>query len=227
MRVVVKDGLEHVPAGVALLLTVTAPSEHGAHCRRHKKCDEAGLDCEVCPCSPPDGVDLAVWNRSLTQRTNRLLEAIRRGEASPLFAGRRRKIGLEYFQAREPQDRGALHIHAVLLPLDGKPVQLDKRQLRTLAMRHGFGHEITTERIGTSRHGGSKARSPGRVSGYLSKYVSKGADLRDGVPWPPLPRGRQAPYRTWTRSRGWPRSMKEVQHAQRQWPRTAAEGRRS
>jgi hypothetical protein len=181
----------------------------------------------MCPCSPIEGVDLAEWNASLTKRMNRLLEGIRRGEASPRVGGRRRPVSFEYVQGREVQVRGALHVHAVVLPRRAKALQLDRKALRALVISHGFGHEVTLERIGTSKHGGSKSKSPGRVAGYVSKYVSKAADQRDQVRWPTVPDGRQAPYRTWTRSRGWPRSMTEVRDAQRKWARAEAGGRRS
>lgn len=171
--------------------------------------------------------DLAEWNASLTKRMNRFLEAMRRGEASPMVGGRRRPVAFDYLQGRELQERGALHVHAVLIPRGRAPLQFDRKALRELAMRHGFGHELKLERIGTSRHGGSKAKSPGRVAGYVSKYVSKAANERGKAPWASLPRRRQAPYRTWTRSRGWPRSMKEVRDEQRRWARVAAGGRRS
>jgi hypothetical protein len=227
VRWLIQDGIEFVPIGTAVLLTVTAPSEKGAHCLRHRKCGGGGWDCVACPCSPVGGVDLAEWNASLTKRMNRLLEAMRRGEASPMVGGRRRPVGFDYLQGRELQERGALHVHAVLIPRGRAPLQFDRKALRELAMRHGFGHELKLERIGTSGHGGSKAKSPGRVAGYVSKYVSKAADERGRAPWASLPRRRQAPYRTWTRSRGWPRSMKEVRDEQRRWARATAGGRRS
>ncbi len=227
VRQLIQDGIELLPLGMAVFLTVTAPSEKGAHCRRHRRCQGAGWDCLPCVCSPVGGVDLADWNATLTKRMNRMLEALRRGEASPMVGGRRRPVSFDYVQGREVQRRGALHVHAVLLPRGRAPLQLDRKALRELVMRHGFGHEIEFERIGTSQHGGSKAKTPGRVAGYVSKYVSKAADQREEVPWPALPRRRQAPYRTWTRSRGWPRSMKEVRDEQRRWARAAAGGRRS
>lgn len=223
----VQDGLEHVPPGTALLLTVTAPSDRGSHCRRHRRCEGTGSDCEMCTCSPPGGVDLAEWNASCTKRMNRVLEGIRRGEASPLVGGVRCRVRIEYFQGREVQERGALHFHVVLISPTGRSIQLDRRALRGLVMVHGFGHEIDLQRIGTSKHGGSKAKSPGRVAWYVSKYVSKSADARDAVPWASPRVQRQAPYRTWTRSRGWPRTMKEVRNAQRKWAHEAAAGRRS
>jgi hypothetical protein len=109
VRALVQTRLEQVRPRTALLLTLTAPSDRGRHCQVHRKCDATGTTCEVCPCTPEGGVDLADWNASLTRRTNRLLSAIKRGEASPKVRGQRAAVALEYFQAREVQRRGALH----------------------------------------------------------------------------------------------------------------------
>jgi len=223
VRALVETRLEQVRAGAALLLTLTAPSEKGAHCQVHRGCDGAGVTCQVCPCSVPGGVDLGSWNASLTKRVNRLLSAIRRGEASPKVRGRRAAVAVEYFQAREVQQRGALHVHVVLVPSADKPLQLDRRMLRQLAMSHEFGHSVDLRPVGTSKHGGSKARSPGRVAGYLSKYVTKAADLRAAVPWPCQPYGRrQAAFRTWTRSQSWGVTMRDVREAARPAARAAS-----
>jgi hypothetical protein len=150
---------------------------------------------------------------------NRLLEAIRRGEASALVRGKRQRVPLEYFQAREAQDRGALHIHAPLVRSDDKALQLDKKLLRQLAMSHGFGHAMTFKPFS---EGLTEAR-------YCSKYVAKSADSRQHVPWVRKPcscvpdgptrctpcqerlRGvSPAKYRTWTDSRGFGKSMRQV-----------------
>jgi|GEM_PF-5221281 len=214
VQALVGTRLELVRPGVALVLTVTAPSEKGAHCKVHRKCEATGPTCELCPCSPEGGVDLSDWNASLTKRMNRFLSAIKRGEASPKVRGRRAALAVEYFQAREVQRRGALHVHVVLVPVADKSLQLDRKLLKQLAMIHGFGHEVDLQRVGTSEHGGSKARSPVVVAGYLSKYVTKAADLRGDVPWPCPPYGRrQAAFRTWIRSQGWGVTMRDVREA--------------
>jgi hypothetical protein len=224
VQALVQSRLEQVRLGAALQLTVTAPSEKDSHCQVHRKCDASGPTCEVCACSPEGGVDLADWNACLTRSMNRLLSAIRRGEASPRVGGRRRPVSLEYFQAREVQRRGALHVHVVLVPVANKPVQLNRKMLKQLAISHGFGHEVDLQRVGTSKHGGSTARSPGRVAGYLSKYVTKAADLRGDVAWPCQPYGRrQAAFRTWTRSQGWGVTMRDVREAARAAAREAAQ----
>lgn len=224
VRSLVRDGMEYVPAGRALMLTITAPSDRGRHCRRHRRCGGEGPECDPCPCTAVGGVDLGEWNQSYTARANRVLEAIRRGEASQLVNGVRRRLQVEYFHGREVQKRGALHGHIVLMDLAGGAIRMSRRLLRELLVRHGFGHELQLDRIGTSRHQGSKSPSTGRVAGYVAKYVSKAADSRDQVPWPAVPRRRQAPYRTWTRSRGWPSSMKEVKARQVAWAIGNADG---
>lgn len=224
VRSVIHDGLEYVPPGLAMMLTVTAPSDRGSHCRRHARCDGIGRECDLCPCTPPGGIDLAEWNSTYTARFNRVLEAIRRGEASPPRVGLRRRVKVEYFHGREVQKRGALHGHLVLLDIEQEGVHLDRGLLRQLLIHHGFGHEFELARIGTSKHQGSKSRTAGRVAGYVAKYVSKAADARETVPWPAMPRRRQAPYRTWTRSRGWPSSMKEVRARQVAWAIARSKG---
>lgn len=184
-------------------LTLTAPGHTGSvtHCHRHKRkgCEDDG--CEVCPCTPDGGVDLARWNVGLTCRTNRLLEAVRRGEASPLVRGRRQRVPLEYFQAREVQRRGALHLHIPLVRSDGKALMLDKKLLRGLAIAHGFGHSMTYKPFAKG------------LAYYCSKYVAKGADERSRLPWLYGKRHKRtgdATYRTWTRSRGFGKSMRQV-----------------
>lgn len=184
---------------VGFCLTVTAPGQN-VHCWSHKRINCADDGCTDCPCTPAGGTDLRAWNVGLTPRSNRLIEAIRRGEASPLVKGRRQSVPLEYFQARELQKRGALHCHIPLVRSDGKPLHLDKRLLRQLAMRHGFGHAMTFKPF------------TGGLANYCAKYVSKAADQRLYVPWLPECRNRrrEATYRTWTRSRGYGKSMREV-----------------
>jgi hypothetical protein len=224
---VVCRGTELVPAGYAVMLTLTAPGnvEHWLPSE------------EKCLCTPAEGVNLGEWNATLTARWNRFLEAIRRGEASPLVGGRRRAVPLQYVNAKEIQRRGALHTHGVLRRSDGKPLQLVRSQLRALAIAHGFGHSLVLRRVGLSRHGGSKARSSKGVGWYVAKYVSKAADARGRVPWGTVQRwttrterlyattrevkcqetvdapGRR--WRTWTASRGWGCSMRELREEAR------------
>jgi len=168
------------------LLTLTAPgrSEHSL---------PSG---DICPCTPAGGVDLADWNASAAGRWNVLRGAIRR--LSP---------DLEYLRAVEVQKRGALHLHVIVW----SPVALDRAHLRRLAIGNGFGHELDLAPIvpGSRKH-----------AYYVAKYVTKACDSRDEVPWRSdvvdLVTGEVqrlhtfAVYRTWSASRGWGLTMKEV-----------------
>lgn len=169
-------------AGAFVFLTLTAPGS-----RLHRL--PSG---RVCPCTPPGGVDLATWNASLSVRWNRFVTDLRRtvGQA-------------EYFRAVEVQRRGALHLH-VVLRWEGSPRPLDVAQVRRLAIRHGFGHEVDAQVV-------PEADRP-RVAGYLSKYVSKAATDRESVPF--AGGGR---WRTWTASWRWGCTMASVREAQRAW----------
>jgi len=203
---IAETGVLLVPDGAAVMVTLTAPGDHV-----HKA--PSG---DLCGCTGPEGVDLPSWNASFTVRANRFLEAVRRGEASPMVRGRRAKLDVQYFCAREGQRRGALHGHWVVRRTDGKPLQLKTVDVRSLAIRHGFGHSVDVRRVGTSKHGGSKSRTARGAAFYVSKYVSKTADGRDEIRWPAAEQKEGVPYRravwrgrTWTCSRGWGSSMAE------------------
>lgn len=190
--------------GVVVGLTVTAPGN-----RQHSM--PSG---DVCPCTPVGGIDVGEWNATFTARMNRVLEGIRRGEASPLIDGKRQTVPLSYAQAREPQDgkrrpdgigRYALHLHGALYRTDGQVLELDVRALRKLVMRHGFGHELKV-----------KPLSPSAGARYFAKYVADASDIRDSVPFgrDGLGRRRKATYRCWTASRNWSVTMKVVKAQQ-------------
>lgn len=201
---VVRDGMSLSPFGQTL--TVTGPGER-QHCRRHKNCGGQGLACDICPCTLVGGISIGVWNCSVTARLNRLFEAIKRGEASPLQHGRRVPVPLAYFSGREAQQRGALHAHIPLVRTDGKALKLSPRLLKRLVMKHGFGHSMTLK-----DNGGDD----GPIPGYVAKYVTDSADARADVPWVDSKGWRaKATYRTWSSSRSWGQTMKGVKAAQR------------
>lgn len=204
---VAESGLLLVRPGQALMITLTAPGD-----------DQHVMPSgEVCPCTRPGGVYLPEFNATITARTNRFLEALRRGEASPLVRGRRRHLDLEYFNARETQERLALHDHMLIRRTDGKALQLRTSDVRALAIKHGFGHSVKVRVVGLGKHGGSKARTAGGAAAYCAKYVSKTADVRPDVPWS----GPRRQWRTWTCSRRWGQSMKALREAARKHAREA------
>jgi hypothetical protein len=212
--------------GFIYFLTLTAPGDN-AHSRRMSSLPNMAYESfpfaqqgnrrtadlppgrEWCPCTPRGGVDLAEWNADHSRRWNHFRTVLRRDFAD----------GAEFFRGIEVQKRGALHDHALIW----SPVVLSESELRELAIRCGFGHEVKLERI----EPGSK-----KSAFYVSKYVSKSADSREMVPWVgdkidkstgEVTRGRVvARYRTWSASRGWGSRLGEIRAAAAAYARGVA-----
>jgi hypothetical protein len=171
------------------LLTLTAP---GNDVHVNKWTDQP------CRCTPPGGVDLPWWNATKSKRWNRFLRDLRR------LMGPHDDV--QYGRGVEAQRRGALHDH-VLVRCRGDLVAL-KEAVRQLAMDHGFGHEVDL-----------RWARPGD-EWYLAKYVSVTCDQVDQVEWRDLDTGFVtigARCRTWTTSRRWGLTMKELKRQQREW----------
>jgi len=200
------SGIDGLRRGAALFVTLTGPGE-SQHCMVHqyrgRGCLMGGLgdDCEWCPCTPEGGIDRSEFNRTLTARVNRFLEGIKRGEASPMVRYRRAKVPLTYFQAREVHRGGLLHLHLILCRSDGKPLMLKQKDLKHLALAHGFGHSFKSRRID----------SHVLASEYVAKYVAKSVDSRAAVDWRD-DEGRRVPgrFRAWTSARNYGLTMREI-----------------
>lgn len=206
VRTVCSRGIERAsaPGGT---LTLTAPGA-GRHCRRHRRCLGDGPQCEVCPCSR-DHFDVGEWNATLGKRWNRLLQAIRRGEASVKRGGRLVVQDVQYFRALETQHRGALHLHVPMVSGTDEPLNISPRKLRALAMKHGFGHSLKWDPMTGGKHEASK------LGGYVAKYVSKTVGERPAVPWraPGEHPHKGRLFRTWVASRRWRCRMLDVRTA--------------
>jgi hypothetical protein len=172
--------------GFAYMITLTAPgrSEH------------AMPSGDVCPCTPEGGVELEEWNPTCAARWNRVRGALKRLRPE-----------LDYLGSVEVQKRGALHRHVIVWVADPLTVQ----QVRPLAIAAGFGHEVDV----AEAEPGSR-----RFAYYVSKYVTKSCDQREQVPWRADVADEQsgevrsmntdATFRTWSQSRGWGMTMREV-----------------
>lgn len=216
-----------------LFLTVTAPGFRGHDIRPG----------QPCRCTPEGGVDLADWNVSAAARWNRLVLDLSRLVGADLVTyddnGRvHRRTGLVYFRGAEVQRRGALHFHVLIRRRDGAALALSRHELRRLAIRHGFGHEVDVQAV-----------TPGHAA-YVAKYVSKSANDRREVPWSARSYRRPvnsahkvdrrsglvvdrrtgevvgpavvsivtiATFRTWAASRSWGDPMSAVVASQRHW----------
>lgn len=172
------------------MLTFTAPGTS-----RHR--DKSSPGQPWCSCTPEGGVDLAEWNASHSRRWNHLRTMIRREFP-----------WVEFMRGVEVQTRGALHDHVIAW---SPARQWDVRVLRELAIRAGFGHEVDVAPC---------APKSLRAAYYVSKYVTKACDVREQVAWAgdvvdldtgEISRGRiPARYRTWSCSRNWGLTMKEI-----------------
>lgn len=222
--------------GSALLVTLTAPGRK-RHCLTHTykdkngkvqpsiKCDwdvydrneipfGAGSGCVECKCSENRIVfheDLQVFNSTISRKFNDFITDIRR--TFPEFEK------VQYFRANEPQKRGALHIHCLMIMK--RAVKVDtamSERMTAIAMRLGFGHQLDIKQIGFGDLDQVKAAR------YVAKYVSK-TDAHASVPYYDeavtfevdketgemvmirIPRRRP---RTWSASRHWGVSMKLI-----------------
>lgn len=191
VRRVAADGMR-VGRGEIWFLTLTCPGDR-LHCKR-KNCSSTTCVHQKCACTPPGGVDLAAWNASCGKRWNHFLVLFERHFG----------VRPDYFNAKEVQVRGALHLHVPLTVA----VRISKIEVRRLAIAAGFGHESDCREIVAG------SGEIGRIATYVSKYVSKAVDLRRDVPWsvpvvvdPETQETEQMPtratYRTWSQSKEW------------------------
>lgn len=190
VRRVARSGIVLLP-GREYMLTLTAP---GAEPHRMP-------NGEWCPCTTPsnkvdDKISAARWNGECVHRWNRLRQDIERALG----------VRFQYFKAVEVQDRGLLHLH-VLVRFD-QPCKVSLKRLRELCVAHNFGHAVRLDPI-----------SDERAAWYVSKYVTKCADVRELVPYCHRKSGELGPgrWRTWTSSRRWGESIGSIRAAQRAW----------
>lgn len=154
---------------------------------------------DLCPCTPEGGTDLSEWNPTAGRKWNHLRTRLRQ-----LYPD------LEFMGAAEVQKRGALHRHVILW----SSTPIDPLLCRRLAVASGFGHEVDLAPVvpGSRRH-----------AYYVSKYVTKGCDDRDEVPWRAdvadsetgeIRRLLTRPtFRGWSSSKGWGLTMAECRAA--------------
>lgn len=196
VRRVAESGIR-LPGHSPIMLTLTAPGDSA-----HKM--PSGT---LCRCTPTGGVDLAQWNASAGHRWNRFCQDLRRRWGFPA----------QYFKAAEVQARGALHFHVLIrIPAEGLNLtRREMREVRELAIDHGFGHEVDFVHDVNER-----------AAGYCAKYASKAAGERGAVPWRTVNRQTgevcsRGSYRTWTASRSWGLTIGAVKRAQADWCRGA------
>lgn len=179
------------------MLTLTAPSDG-----EHLRWVPGGRATTPCGCDQRLAEGLGAWNVSASARWNVLRTALRREYPELVF-----------LRAVEVQKRGALHLHVIVWVPGGWHLGMVQR----LALRAGFGCVIDWAPC----EPGSR-----RAAYYVAKYVTKATDQRDECPWEvdevdretgELQR-RQVParYRTWSASREWGLTMRQIREVCRQ-----------
>ena len=119
--------------------------------------------------------------------------------------------------------RMGLHDHVILRTCHA----LDERLIRRLAMQAGYGHSVEMDEM---------APDSRREASYVSKYISKSADQRWDVPWRTdvvntetgevIRKLVKARYRTWSTSRSWGVTMKQLKAEAAIRARSLASGER-
>lgn len=200
-RLVDMGATDRLGAGYTYFLTLTAP---GTEAHRRWRQGKGGNDRPVCDCHD-NGLSLGDWNAQESACWNRLRLALSR-----LSQG-----SLTYIGSVEVQARGALHRHLV--------VNLDRpllpEEVQALAMVAGYGCVFDLQPI----------RSAGKAAWYISKYVTKSAGDRKGVPWIADVVDQEtgevrrlhtrATFRTWSSAQSWGYTLKglrEIARAQAQ-----------
>lgn len=182
---VMRSGLRDDEPG-QFFVTLTAPGE-----QQHSLPNG-----EVCPCTPPGGVELAWWNSTVGRRWSEFMIYLRR------------MVGdVQYVKAAECQRRGAIHFHALVRCAAN--LMRRKSEIRALAIAFGFGHSIDIRRIASAE-----------IVSYCAKYASKSVDERAACPWLDRETGEVTGamrVRTWTCSRRWGSSMRAVRASQAAW----------
>ena len=198
-----QSGFTDRPTDRVLLATITAPGDTEHFLPRGDRC----------PCTPPEGTDIALYNATASKRFNRWMQDLRRqygpvqyARAAEIQDGKRRRDGA---------GRGALHFHVLIRAERSGQILKDYGErdpycaMRLLVEEHGFGHELDVQIVAVS------------TSWYCAKYVSKSADARSSMPWLDLETGElisgNGRYRTWTASREWGLTMKALRRIQRAW----------
>lgn len=184
-----RDGRGHM---AMLTLTAPSPDEHQQYVPEWDRRTERPW----CGCHRHLAGGLGLWNASSSQRWNRLRTALDREYPD-----------MRFFRAVEIQDRGAVHLHL----LWWTPVPVDLQRVQELALAAGFGCTMDYAPC----EPGSR-----RAAYYVSKYVTKATDTRHTVPWDVLDLDTgelvavpEARYRTWSSSRDWGITMKQLREA--------------
>jgi hypothetical protein len=169
----IADRVLIAPANSVGCLTWTPPGIK-RQCRTHRNCEADGPRCEAYATVVTEE-EKAAWHSTLTKRRNRVMTAIKRGEASLRVNGRLVPIpDLISIGCKETQKRGVLHGHDVLARSGGGALMLSETKLRKLLIDNGFGRKFTWKPVTGEKIGRYLTKT-------LAKYVSKSVTERGSI----------------------------------------------
>lgn len=207
LRSVARSGVPESMLGLVCLMTLTGPGRRllpwdASVCRHAPDVVCSGpLGCRV------ESLPAAAWHSTMPSRWSWFVEYLRRS------VGR----DLAYFKVYEWQQRGVLHVHALVRLPDGVSAKSFARAVRLCSLRWGFGKpDIRWLPVGDVptqlREGVPAARSPRRAAaGYVAKYCTKGYEDLGAVLQLDRSTGALSSrcIRPWSASRHWGETMRD------------------
>jgi hypothetical protein len=210
-----RSGWIDKPTDAAFFCTVTPPGAKVLRWDRalcHHSLDvrcSGNIGCQV------DANDLARWHHDIGKRWSRVVEDLRRelnpGQTSLPLA--ERAVQVEYMRTWEPQQRQALHGHAMMRVSGVCSSKRFSAALKAAAIRHGFGPQTDVQVVNITDQ-----RLAARAAGYIAKYNTKSADA--------LPVVRRLDgngvisyggIRSWSASWNWGDTMRGIHERRCQW----------
>ena len=196
-----RSGAADSPTGL-FFVTLTAPGADVLPWDRDRCTHEEGVACSGALLGCVVEAEAAArWNGSAPQRWSWFVLYLRR------------EIGkLEFFKTWETQERGLLHLHAMVRVSAPITRRRMRSTMQTCGIQWGFGRQLDVQSID-----GADGREIARKAGYCAKYASKSSD-DPAASWRVDRETGECRiiaggYRAWSCSRRWGLTMKALKAA--------------
>jgi len=208
-----RSGWTDRPTDRGYWVTLTAPGQSVLPWDRRQCRHSGGVVCGGERGCVVDAQALAIWHDGMGMRWSHWVTAVRRALGP--------SVTVDFFKTYEPQQRGALHIHAMVRVSGAVAAKRVETVMRWAASRSwiGFGRQATIAPVDLS-----DGRSVARTAGYCAKYASKSADALPDVLRLNAATGevRHGGLRSWSASRSWGDTMRCINIRRRAWAAGAA-----
>lgn len=221
-----RSGWSDRPTARAVWMTLTAPGVDVLPWDTSQCSHGPGVRCGGAIGCRVDANAAAVWHDGMASRWTHFVTELRRS-LNPGLTGPPSSwpVRVEFFKTYEPQERNALHVHA-MLRVDGPCTWRRFVAMASKARRlNGFGPQMDVRSVDIS-----SAEQAAIRAGYCAKYTSKNADALPSCRRIDRATGevRYGGLRSWSASRRWGLTMGAVQGRRRAYAadlaRAAAHG---